>query len=81
VVWGFAGDMSAPPSALRHPAVQLVAPLTSSIALFAHHQEAPGPEMVLTAEVNGIVTGGAHEWIAGPTEAVVQACLSEHAFH
>jgi len=83
VVWGFAEFRDAglsllldvPPSALRDPRVQLVAPLTRSIALFAFHASAPPPERIRPIDVNRIVASGAHRWVAGPAEAAVAAAL------
>lgn len=81
VVWGFAGQFDSPPSALRHPAVQLFAPLARSLALFAHHAATPCPDVITPLLVNRIVAGAAHEWIAGPTEIAVRHALSGRHYH
>jgi hypothetical protein len=77
VVWGFAGHSDVAPSALRNPLVQLAAPLSGSLALFAHHALEPHPEVIMPNDINRIVASGAHDWIAGPTESVVREALSE----
>lgn len=71
--WSLAVDV--PPSALRNPHVQLVAPLTRSIALFAFHASSSHPETIRPDDVNRIVACGAHRWIAGPTKATVESLL------
>jgi hypothetical protein len=80
VVWGFAGQFDSPPRALRHTAVQLFAPLTHSLALFAHHTAARPPDLITPLQVNRIVAAAAHEWIAGPAETVVRQALNERLF-
>lgn len=75
VVWGFANDVTVPPSLLRHPAVQLFAPLTRSLALFAHHVDAHAPDRILASDVNRAMTTAATSWIAGASEAVVRGAL------
>lgn len=85
VVWGFAELqhdgisllLDVPPSALRDSRVQLFAPLTRSIALFAFHESGPPPKLVRPDHVNRIVASGAHDWIAGPTRATIEAVLSD----
>lgn len=76
VVWGFDGHFEDPPSALRNPAVQLVAPLSRSLALFACHHAATPPVSISYAAVNQIIASAAQEWIAGPTRAIVAEALS-----
>jgi len=73
--WKLAVDV--PPYYLRDPKVQLVAPLTRSVALFAFHRSSLPPVMVRPDDVNRIVACGARHWIAGPTKATVAAAL-EH---
>jgi hypothetical protein len=75
VVWGFDGWLDAPPSMFRHPSVQLVAPLTRSFALFAHHADATTPDRVLPVEINRIIALAAQQWIAGSCEQTVRAAL------
>jgi hypothetical protein len=81
VVWGFDGRTDEPPALLRHPDVQLVAPLSSSVALFGFQPVTGHPEVIKPAEVNRIVALAAHEWIAGPTEAVVREALTARVYH
>lgn len=81
VVWGFAGQSDEPPRALRNPLVQLAAPLSGSLALFAHHAAGGRPESIAPSDINRIIASAAHEWVAGPTEKVVREALSQRAYH
>ncbi|MGH9199673.1 MAG: DUF4238 domain-containing protein [Vicinamibacterales bacterium] len=65
VVWGFDGVVGAQPSALRHPQVQLFAPLTRSVALFAHHPSVSPPRAISYHDVNRVLASAATDWIAG----------------
>ncbi|MDB4876961.1 MAG: hypothetical protein JWM41_3407 [Gemmatimonadetes bacterium] len=76
VLWGFHGAMELPPAYLRHAAVQLVAPLSRTVALLAGHAASPFPERVTSMQVNQIVANGATEWIAGATRKGVEAALN-----
>ena len=80
VVWGFSGRSDVAPSALRNALVQLAAPLSSSRALFAHHATSRQPEVIMPNDINRIVASAAHDWIAGPTEAVVRKSLLERSY-
>lgn len=71
VVWGFGGVFDAQPNALRHPDVQVLAPLTSSVALFAFHASSMPPGTVHVNDVNRAMAGAATQWIAGPTRHAV----------
>jgi hypothetical protein len=75
VVWGFEGMLTAKPSALRHPDVQVFAPLTRSLALFAYHPSGLPPRSISHRDVNRTVASFARDWIAGPTREVVAAAL------
>jgi hypothetical protein len=81
VVWGFADSTDAAPYALRNPLVQLVAPLSSTLALFAHNPASGHPEVIMPGDINRILASAAHEWIAGPTEKIVRDALSGRAYH
>ena len=61
----------------RDSRVQLFAPLTRSIALFACHESGPFFEMIRAEHVNRIAASEAHNWIAGRTKAIVQSTLSD----
>lgn len=78
VVWGLAGALDLPPSALRHSSAQLVAPLTRSLALAAYKPSGHSPSEVRVGDLNRAVTLAAQDWIAGPTEATVVAALKEY---
>lgn len=78
VVWGFAGALDLPPSALRHSSAQLVTPLTRSLALAAYNPSGASPSEVRVSDLNRAVTLAAQDWIGGPTEATVIAALREH---
>ena len=75
VFWGFEGELSVAPNLFRHPMVQLFAPLTRSIMLFAHHAEAPPPAMFSYQDINRVTASAAREWIAGATRGVVADAL------
>lgn len=81
VVWGFDGVFDAAPYLLRHPNVQIVAPLTPSLALFAYHPWGRKPDSVRAADVNRIIANAAHEWIAGPTKSNIREALSIRKNH
>jgi hypothetical protein len=73
---GLNDHLDVPPRALRHPGIQLFAPLTRSLALFACHPSAPPPPAISYALVNRAIASAAQEWIAGPTHDVVAEALS-----
>jgi hypothetical protein len=75
VVWGFHGDTTVTPAALRLPTVQLVAPLTSRIALFAQGAGGHPPTNINFAEINRAVACSASDWVIGPTREVVLDAL------
>lgn len=81
VVWGFAGRNEERPSMLRHPDVQLVAPLSRQVCLFAWNALSDHPEVITTFDVNRIVAVAAHKWIAGSNEATVEEALQLRAIH
>jgi hypothetical protein len=68
VVWGFRNAVAVAPSMLRHPNVQLIAPLSRSLALFAHHAEGSPPDHVSPEQINLIVAAAASRWVAGSDE-------------
>jgi hypothetical protein len=76
VVWGFEGAVDEQPRSLRHSDVQLFAPLTRSLALFAHHPSVPAPRAIAYLDVNRVIASAAHDWIAGPTREVVAEALA-----
>jgi hypothetical protein len=75
VAWNVAGRVDVPPTALRHAEVQLFAPLSRSVALFAHHEAATPPSAVTVMDVNKAMVGAAHDWIAGASEQVVRSLM------
>jgi hypothetical protein len=75
IAWSVAGRADVPPAALRHPEVQLLAPLSRSVALFAHHEATTPPSVVSVVDVNRAVVGSAHDWIAGASEATVRSMI------
>lgn len=81
VVWGFAGNVEAPPSAFRHPDVQFFAPLSRSMALIGHHEAADPPDIVFPSDINRIMAFAAHQWIAGPTEETVRDLARQRNYH
>jgi hypothetical protein len=81
VVWGFADRADEAPYWLRHPDVQLAAPLSRSLALFAYHASNERPEIIKTSDINRIIASAAYDWIAGPTETVIQEALLARVYH
>jgi hypothetical protein len=75
VAWLADGYADTPPSALRHPTAQVVAPLTRTIALVGRH--GAGALRVTPREVNRFVALAASGWIAGPTSDVVHQALTD----
>jgi hypothetical protein len=73
VAWLVDGHADTPPAALRHPAAQVVAPLTSKIALGGRHGAAA--LNVIPREVNRFIAFAASDWIAGPTADVIRQAL------
>lgn len=74
VAWLVDGNADTPPAALRHPAAQVVAPLTRKTALVGRYGTAP--LNATPREVNRFVAFATSDWIAGPTrESVEQALL------
>lgn len=81
VVWGFSDRVDEAPYRLRHPEVQLAAPLSKSLALFAYHASNNQPDIIKTGDINRIIASGAHDWIAGPMESVVREALLARVYH
>lgn len=77
VAWGFDGAMDVAPNALRHKDVQLFAPLTRSVALFAHNDLGSPPSEVRFRDVNRAVATASTSWIAGSNETVVRDARAE----
>jgi hypothetical protein len=75
VVWGFRGAVSVKPNELRHPDVQLLAPLSRSLALFAFHASAAPPDQVRPDQVNGVMAAAARRWVAGADPHSVASAL------
>jgi hypothetical protein len=76
VVWGFQGDVAVPPNMLRHPDVQLFAPLSRSVALLAHNTRLAPPFGITPELVNSVMASGASKWIAGSDERTVESALA-----
>jgi hypothetical protein len=77
VAWLVDGCADTPPAALRHPAAQLVAPLTAIIALVGRH--GTDALRVTPREVNRFVAFSASDWIVGPTYDVVRQALVDRS--
>ena len=75
VAWLADGYADTPPTALRHPTTQVVAPLTRTIALVGRH--GAGAFGVTPRGVNRFVAFAASGWIAGPTSDVVRQALTD----
>jgi hypothetical protein len=73
VAWLVDGYADTPPSALRHPTAQVIAPLTRKIALVGRHST---ERLDITApELNRFVAFAASDWVAGPTAEVVENAI------
>lgn len=77
VAWLADGFADTPPSALRHPTAQLIAPLTSKTVLVGRHSTER--LRVTPREVNRLVAFAASAWIAGPTRFAVEQAISDRA--
>lgn len=75
VAWLVDGVAHMPPGALRHPAAQVVAPLTKKIAFIGQYGHATF--CVTPREVNRSIALAASNWIAGPTAEVVQQAIKD----
>lgn len=73
VGWGVPDCLDAPPCCLRDKAAFLVAPLSRTIALVGRNDSTPWE--VTPSQVNALLAGWSHDWIAGPTEGVVTEAL------
>ena len=73
VTWSADGQHHVPPSALRHPSSEVIAPLTSEVALLGCGS--PPSRTVTAEEINARIALSAVQWVAGASEAVVQAAL------
>jgi hypothetical protein len=76
VVWGVDGLLDLPPSALRNPNVQLIAPLSGSICLLAHHAEGSPPNGVPPEHITCWMAFTAKRWIVGADEHTVSEALT-----
>ena len=63
------------PAALRHPSVQLVAPLTRKTALVGRHETTRLD--VTPRQVNQFIACTASDWVAGPTRKVVDQAIQD----
>jgi hypothetical protein len=75
VAWLVDGFADTPPAALRHPAAQIVAPLTRKTALVGRH--GTSSLQVTPREVNRFVAFAASDWIVGPTRDVVHVAMQD----
>ena len=73
VGWAADGYVNAPPSCLRDPSAYVLAPISRSLVLVGRHSTEKWN--VSPDRINAIITCWAHDWIAGPTRATVDAAL------
>jgi len=79
VSWSADGEFHAPPSALRHPSAEVIAPLTAKLALLGR---ATASSVPVSAEmVNDRIARSAVEWVAGSSELVVSEALRTRGLH
>jgi hypothetical protein len=74
VGWAADGFLEAPPSCLRDPSAYVLAPISRDLVLIGRHTT--DAWKVAPARINGIIACWAREWIAGPTQGVVEDALS-----
>lgn len=79
VTWLVDGYADTPPAALRNPAAEVIAPLTKKLVLVGRGTTSPIP--LTPREVNLRTAFAASDWIAGPTQFVVQQALKDRAEH
>jgi hypothetical protein len=75
VLWGWQNWNDPPPGALKERGVQLLAPLTRSLALLGCHAQDEPARKVYPADVNRAMLAGARRWIAGPSEQLLRNLL------
>jgi hypothetical protein len=73
VGWGVPECLDAPPCCLRDEAAFLVAPLSRSLALVGRNDSTPW--VVTPSQVNALLAAWSYDWVAGPTERVVDEAL------
>jgi hypothetical protein len=79
VSWIVDGYADMPPSALGDPTAEVIAPLTKKLVLIGRGTSSPIP--LTPREVNLRTAFAASDWIAGPTELVVQQAMKDRAKH
>lgn len=77
VTWLADGLANSPPSALRSPTVQLVAPLTSCTALLGRNEIRM--TQATPREVNRLVACTASKWIVGSNRAAIEQALIDRS--
>ncbi len=79
VVWGAEGfEADAPPGLLKHSAVQVMAPLTRTVALVGQPGAFTETAAFRPTEINSALAQHAESWVAGPTPEVVATALESH---
>lgn len=75
VAWIVDGCADAPPSALRDSTAQVVAPLTSDIALVGRHGS--GRLNVTPRDINRFIAAAATDWVAGCSPETVEQAMRD----
>lgn len=75
VAWLVDGYADTPPTALRHPSAQIVAPLTRKSALIGKHDACM--LQITPREVNRFTAFAASNWIVGPSKEVVELAMHD----
>jgi hypothetical protein len=75
VAWLADGYADTPPSALRHPTVQVVAPLTRRLALVGRNETSKLE--VTPRQINRFMAFATSNWVAGPTKDAVETALAD----
>ena len=77
VTWLADGFADTPPMALRHPTVQVFAPLTRKTTLIGRRETKR--LQVTPREVNRFIAFTASSWVAGPTKNIVEQATQDRA--
>ena len=75
VGWAVDGCFDTPPNCLRNPSAYVLAPVSRSLVLVGRHTT--DKWQVTPDQINSVIACWAHEWIAGPNEAVVQSAIED----
>jgi hypothetical protein len=79
VTWIVDGFADAPPSALRLPSAQVIAPLSRGVVLVGRHASQAGKLLVTPRDINRFISCSTSGWIAGQSRGIVESALHDRA--